>query len=200
MQESVKRRATYADLEAAPPHLVAELLHGELVTHPQPTGLHSHAHFRLGSVLGPPFDEGIGGPGGWRFLTEPELHMGNDVVVPELAGWRQERIPASGPDPLAPVKIRLVPDWVCEVLSPSTERYDRCEKREIYGEAGVAHLWLVDPRVQVVEAFVLVGGHWRLDGTYTGDALVRICPFDALEFRLGRLWPPVRNAEEGAPS
>jgi Putative restriction endonuclease len=194
MQETVKRRATYADLEAAPPLLVAELLYGELVTHPRPTGTHAHSHFRLGSILGPPFDEMIGGPGGWRFLTEPELHLGGDVAVPELAGWRVERIPGPpDPDPLAPVKIRLVPDWVCEILSPSTEKYDRCEKREIYAEAGVTHLWLVDPRVHVVESFALENGRWLLVGSYTGDGDVRIAPFDVIEFRLGRLWPPDRS-------
>ena len=197
MQETLKRRATYADLEATPPQLVAELLHGELVTHPRPTGDHSHAHFRLGSILGPPFDEHIDGPGGWRFLTEPELHFDGEVVVPELAGWRVERIPGSPkPDPLSPVQIRLIPDWVCEILSPSTEKYDRCEKREIYAEAGVRHLWLVDPRVRVVEAFELENGHWMLAGTYTGDSVVRIAPFDAIEFRLGRLWPPERTAAD----
>ena len=193
MQEKVERRATYADIEAAHPLLVAELIDGRLVTHPRPTGRHSHSHFRLASVLGPPLDEAIGGPGGWRFLTEPELHLGADVCVPELAGWRVERIPGGpAPDPLAPAKIRLVPDWVCEVLSPSTEKYDRHEKRDIYAEAGIGHLWLVDPRLGVVEAFVLSDRAWKLAGTYSGEDMVRIAPFQAIEFGLGRLWPPPR--------
>ena len=201
MQETLRRRATYADLEAVPPHLVAEILHGELVTHPRPTGDHSRTHFKLGSVLGPSFGEQIGGPGGWTFLTEPELHFDDgEVAVPELAGWRLERIPAPpAPDPLSPVKIRLVPDWVCEILSPSTEKYDRCQKREIYAEAGIGHLWLVDPRSRVLEAFVLKERQWVLAGTCAGDVEVRIVPFDALEFRLGRIWPPDRSGSDADP-
>ena len=197
MQETLTRRATYADLEAVPPNLVAEILHGQLVTHPRPTGRHSESHFKLGSVLGGPFGEGLGGPGGWRFLTEPELHLDGDVAVPELAGWRLENIPGPPtPDPLSPVKIRLAPDWVCEILSPSTEKYDRNEKREIYAAAGVGHLWLVDPRVQVLEVFALANGRWTLVRTFTGDAAVRAVPFDAIEFRLGRIWPPDRGLTE----
>lgn len=194
MQEKVERRATYVDLEAVPPLLVAELIGGQLVTHPRPTGQHSHSHFRLGSVLGPPLDEAIDGPGGWRFLTEPELHLGDEVTVPELAGWRVDRIPGPpAPDPLSPVKIELVPDWVCEVLSPSTEKYDRHEKRDIYAAAGIGHLWLVDPRLSMVEAFVLRDGTWQLAGTFSGDGRVRIPPFEVIEFSLGRLWPPQRT-------
>lgn len=194
-----KDRATYADLEAVPPHLVAEILRGRLVTHPRPTGRHSRSHFRLGNVLGGPFDEGIGGPGGWYFLTEPELHLGGDVCVPELAGWRVERIPPPpAPDPLALVKIKLAPDWVCEILSPSTERYDRQEKREIYAEAGIGHLWLVDQRIQLVEAFALREGAWELIGTFSGDVAVRIAPFNAVEIALGRIWPRRPGEASGA--
>ncbi len=196
MQDNLKRRATYADLEAVPPHLVAELLFGELVTHPRPTGRHSEVHFKLGSVLGGPFGEGLGGPGGWRFLTEPELHLDDDIAVPELAGWRVERIPGPpAPDPLSPVKITLRPDWVCEVLSPRTEKYDRGDKREIYAAAGVAHLWLVDPRIELIEVFALDGGRWRLLGTHAGAATVRAAPFDAIELALARIWPPSRAAD-----
>lgn len=185
-----KDRATYADLEAVPPHLVAEILRGRLVTHPRPTGRHSRSHFKLGGVLDQRFDRDGDGPGGWYFLTEPELHLGGDVCVPELAGWRVEHIPPPpAPDPLAPVKIRLVPDWVCEILSPSTEKHGRQEKREIHAEAGIGHLWLVDQRIQLVEAFALRAGAWELAGTFSGDAAVRIAPFDAVEIVLGRIWP-----------
>ena len=200
-----KERATYADLEAVPPHLVAEILRGRLVTHPRPRARHSRSHFRLSSVLGGPFDEGIGGPGGWYFLTEPELHLGDEVCVPELAGWRIEQIPPPPkPDPFDGVKVHLAPDWVCEILSPSTEKYDRHEKREIYAEAGIGHLWLVDQRIQLVEAFALRDGIWELIGTFSGDAAVRIAPFDAVEIALGRIWPrrpgeatPITTGEEG---
>ena len=194
MQETLTRRATYADLEEVPPHLVAEILVGRLVTHPRPTGRHSSVHFRLGNVLGAIFEIGLGGPGGWRFLTEPELHMGGDVAVPELAGWRNEHIPGPpAPDPLERVKIRLAPDWVCEILSPSTEKYDRNEKREIYASAGVKHLWLVDPRIELLEVFALSTGRWTLVHTFANDDAVRVVPFEAGAFRLGRIWPPDRG-------
>ena len=185
MQDIVERKATYADLEAVPPHLVAEILRGKLVTHPRPVPRHAEVHFGLSTELGGPFRNGIGGPGGWRFLTEPELHLGEEVAVPELAGWHLERMPALP----TTAYIVLAPDWVCEILSPSTEKYDRGAKREIYAEAGVKHLWLVDPRVQCLEVFELSGGRWVLMGTHQADAKVRAVPFDAIEIELARLWP-----------
>ena len=197
MQEALTRRATYADIEAAAPNLVAEILDGQLVTHTRPAGRHSSVHFRLGNVLGGTFEAGLGGPGGWRFLTEPELHLDGDVAVPELAGWRVENIPGPpAPDPLESVKLRLAPDWVCEILSPSTEKYDRNEKREIYAAAGVGHIWLVDPRIATLEVFVLTTGRWLLVRTFTADAMVRTVPFDAIEFSLGRIWPSDRGLAE----
>lgn len=185
MAEITDRPATYADLEAVPPHLVAELLRGRLVTHPRPAPPHAEVHFCLSAVLGGPFRNGIGGPGGWRFLTEPELHLGDDVAVPELAAWRLARMPDL-PDT---AYIELAPDWACEVLSKSTEKYDRGEKREIYAEAGVQHLWLVDPRIELLEVFELINGHWSLRNTFTASAPVRSAPFDAIEFPLSLLWP-----------
>lgn len=185
MQETLARRATYADVEATPPHLVAEILFGRLVTHPRPAPRHAEVHFSLGGVLAGPFRNGIGGPGGWRFLTEPELHLGDDVAVSELAAWRIERLPEL-PDTAF---INLAPDWVCEVLSPSTEKYDRGDKREIYAEAGIKYLWLIDPRIELLEVFELINGHWSLRKSATGDAPVRAAPFEAIEFPLRLLWP-----------
>lgn len=185
MAQTAERPATYADLEAVPPHLVAEILHGRLVTHPRPAPRHGEVHFSLGTVLGGPFRNGIGGPGGWRFLTEPELHLGDDVAVPELAAWRIERMPEL-PDT---AYIELAPDWACEVLSKSTEKYDRGAKRDIYGQAGVKHLWLLDPRIELLEVFELVDGHWRLLKTLAAGAPVRVAPYAAIEFPLSLLWP-----------
>ncbi len=184
--------ATYADLEAVPPHLVAEIIHGQLVTHPRPAPRHVRAATRLGSILGPPFDLGEGGPGGWTILIEPELHLGPEVVVPDIAGWRLERMPEL-PDTAF---FELPPDWVCEVLSPSTERYDRGAKRDIYAAAGVRHLWLLDPVCEQLETFELQNGRWLLLATYdaatTGrdGALIKVTapPFDALPIDLQRLW------------
>ena len=198
MQDLVKRRATYADLEAVPPHLVAELLNGELVTHPRPTGRHGRVHSRLLVALGAEFEDGAeraSGRGGWVCITEPELHLGDDVAVPELAGWRIERMPPPpADDPLDPARITLVPDWVCEVLSKSTEEYDRGEKSDIYARNGIRHLWLVDPRIEQLEAYELAGGGWRLIGLHRGGAVVRVPPFEAVQLDLGRVWPTRRRA------
>ena len=185
MQDIVERKATYADLEAEPPHLVAEILRGKLVTHPRPTPRHSVAAASLTDELIGPFQKSRGGPGGWIFMAEPELHLGKEIAVPEIAGWLIERMPALPKT----AYIEAAPDWLCEVLSPSTEKYDRGEKRDIYAEAGVKHLWLVDPRVQCLEVLELASGRWVLMGTYSGSAAVRAVPFAAIEIELAGLWP-----------
>jgi Uma2 family endonuclease len=185
MADPAKRQATYADIEALPPHVVGEILFGSLVTHPRPSPTHSKAQATLGRRLGGPFEDGTDGPGGWVFLMEPELHLGGNVVVPDLGGWRRERL-TPWPDG---AYISVPPDWICEILSPATERHDRNEKRDIYGRAGVPFLWLLDPRVKVLECFRLVAGQWLLLGTVSGTNPVRMMPFDAVEFDLGSLWP-----------
>lgn len=191
MQETLKRRATYADIEALPPHVVGEILAGNLVTHPRPAPPHSVTAAALGAALGPPYQFGVGGSGGWIFMTEPELHFGDDVVVPEIAGWRLERMPEL-PET---AYIETSPDWACEVLSPRTEKYDRGVKRAIYAEAGVAHLWLVDPRSKVLEVFKLTDGDWLLVLTLTDEDAVRGEPFAEVEFPLSWLWPLTRRGE-----
>ncbi len=177
--------ATYADLQAVPDHLVAEILDGELFTSPRPAAPHAHAASTLGMDIGSPFQRGRGGPGGWRILDEPELHLGPHVCVPDLAGWRRERMPVV-PDVAA---FELAPDWICEVLSPSTRRIDRIRKMPIYAEAGVGHAWLVDPLLRTLEVYRLSDGRWLSVGSYEGDAAVRAEPFDAVELAIGDLWP-----------
>lgn len=137
-----RKRATYDDLIAVPDHLVAELINGALRTQPRPRLRHARAASRLGQALGSPFDRGRGGPGGWILLDAPEVHLGKDVLVPDIAGWRRERMPEL-PDE---AYTTLAPDWICEVLSPSTAALDRTEKMPIYARTGVSHIWLVDPR------------------------------------------------------
>lgn len=185
MAEPAKKIATYADIEALPPNIVGEIIFGALVTHPRPAPPHNTASFALGNRIGPKFQDGEGGPGGWIFMNEPELHLGANVVVPDIAGWRRERMPKM------PAKsyVETAPDWVCEVLSDSTEDYDRKEKRDIYGMAGVSFLWLLDPRRKFLEVFQLVAGKWMLLGTFRGHEGVKAPPFDAIEFSLGALWP-----------
>jgi Uma2 family endonuclease len=185
MAEPAKRKATYADLEAVPEHLVAEIIDGELVTHPRPSPRHGTATLALGALLSGHFQLGGDGPDAWVFIIEPELHLGSHVVVPDIAGWRRDRLDAY-PDTNY---FETVPNWVCEVLSASTERRDRTAKSRIYGEAGVSHLWLIDPRQQTLEAFELDEGEWRKIGASLGDDTVLARPFDRIAISLADLWP-----------
>ena len=186
------RRATYADLEAVDPIRVAELIAGILHTFPRPAARHARASSTLGIKLGGPFDLGERGPGGWVILDEPELHFPDptepgeiDAVSPDLAGWRRERMPVI-PDVAA---FTLAPDWICEVLSKSTEKHDRKEKMPIYAREGVRHAWLVDPIARTLEVYTLRDdGHWSKPVTYNGVETVRAVPFDAIGLELSALW------------
>jgi Uma2 family endonuclease len=179
-----QRRATYDDLLAVPEHLVAEIIAGALVTQPRPALRHARASSRLGDLLGGPFDRGSGGPGGWIILDEPELHLHADVLVPDLAGWRRERMPEL-PDTASSA---LPPDWLCEVLSPSTSAVDRVDKLPIYAREAVLHLWLIDPLQRTLEVFRLDGATYRLVGTHRDEVVVHAEPFDAVGLELGALW------------
>lgn len=184
MAKSARRTATYEDLLQVPPNLVAEIVNGRLVTHPRPAPKHLRASSRLGSEIDGPFDQGRGGPGGWWILDEPELHLGPDVLVPDLAGWQRERMPSLPETPW----FDLAPNWVCEVLSPSTARIDRAEKLPAYAVAGVSHAWLVDPILRTLEVFALHQGQWLLLGVREGADPVSTPPFDAITFDLSGLW------------
>jgi Uma2 family endonuclease len=184
MGDPAKRLARYEDLRTVPAHLVAEIVGGVLVTQPRPAARHAQASSALGAELFGPFRRGKGGPGGWILLDEPELHLHDDVLVPDLTGWRRERMPEL-PDTPA---FDLPPDWVCEVLSPSTTAFDRADKLPIYARDGVQHAWLVDPSAKTLEVLRLVGPSWLLVATWTGDRSVRAEPFDAIELELGALW------------
>ena len=178
------RRAVYADLERVPDTMVAEIVDGELFASPRPRPRHAVAASVLGSDLNPPFQQGRGGPGGWWILFEPELHFGEDVLVPDIAGWRRERLPA----PPAVAHLALAPDWLCEVLSPSTEAVDRAKKLKIYAREGVSHVWLIDPLLRTLEVLRLESQRWALIAMREKHALVRAEPFDAIELELGALW------------
>lgn len=180
----LKKAATYEDLLCVPDHLVAEILDGELYATPRPALRHARAATILGAEIVNPFDRGRGGPGGWLFLDEPELHLHADVVVPDLAGWRKSRLPAI-PDAAF---LSVAPDWVCEVLSPSTEAIDRGKKLAIYARDGVSHAWLINPASETLEAMALASGRWTLLATHVGAVVVRIEPFEAIELDLAALW------------
>jgi Uma2 family endonuclease len=189
------RPATYADLEAVPPHQVAEIIENTLYAFPRPAPQHTQASSILGAELTGPFSRGRGGPGGWRILDEPELHLGEDVLVPDLAGWRLERMPKLP----ATAYFTLAPDWICEVLSPSTAGIDRIKKMPIYAREGVKHVWLVDPDGRTLEVFKLGADHrWIVIGLHGDKEKVRAAPFDAIELDLAVLWedptPPVAPA------
>jgi Uma2 family endonuclease len=184
-----RRPASYEDLLKVPDNLVAEIFGGELYTSPRPRGPHSAASSALGALLVPPFWFGHGGPGGWWILDEPELHLGGDVAVPDLAGWRRQRMPK----PPEGVEFSLAPDWVCEVLSPSTERTDRVLKLPVYARAGIPHLWLVNPIERILEVLLLEAGRWVVAATHGGNDLVRAAPFAEVEIDLLLLWGETRQ-------
>jgi Uma2 family endonuclease len=174
----------------APDTMVAEVIDGELSVMPRPRRQHARAAGELHGELRNPFDRGRGGPGGWVFLPEPELHLGPkpDIVVPDLAGWRRARVPEDFLAEDAPAHVDLVPDWVCEVISERTQAQDRGKKRRVYRREGVGHYWLVDPRDRTVEVYRLENGRWVEVDTYEGDATVRAEPFEAVEIDLSALW------------
>jgi Uma2 family endonuclease len=177
-------RGLYEELRALPESLVGEIIGGQLVTHPRRAAAHASVASNLGGELHGPFRRGRGGPGGWIVLDEPELHLHGDVLVPDLAGWRRERMPVL-PDATA---FELAPDWVCEVLSPSTTAVDRADKLPVYARESVAHAWLLDPIAKTLEVLRLEAGAWRLVGAWRDDAVIRAEPFDAIELELGALW------------
>jgi Uma2 family endonuclease len=181
-----QRPATYADIEALPPGVVGEILFGTLVTQPRPSTEHGAAATSLADEVVGPFQKGRGGPGGWVFIAEEELRLGPHVVVPDLAGWRRERLP---PGAGRTAFLDIPPDWVCEVLSPSTERHDKGAKRRIYAQYGVPFLWFVDPRVRSLEVFRRQERDWLLVDTFFDREEVAAPPFEVISFSLGLLWP-----------
>lgn len=178
------RPATYADIEALPPNLVGEIVRGVLYANSRPASPHAAAASAVGEELGPPFKRGRGGPGGWVILDEPELHLTEDVLVPDLGGWRRQRMPEM-PHVAA---FELAPDWVCEVLSPSTRKLDRAEKLPVYARERVQYVWLIDPLAHSLEVLRLDGATYRIVGTHFDEEKVRAEPFDAIQLDLAVLW------------
>jgi Uma2 family endonuclease len=192
--DTARRRATYEDLLKVPDILIAEIIDGELITSPRPAFPHARAASAMTQDLGP-FDRrpgSPGGPGGWWILFEPELHLGPDVLVPDLAGWRRERMPVLENVPYT----ELAPDWICEVVSPSTGRVDRVRKMPVYAREQVRHVWLVDPLQRTLEVYRLEGPLWVLVSTHDGKEPVRAEPFAAIALDINRWW--LEEAEGGA--
>ena len=119
-------------------------------------------------------------------LALPE-HVVGEIIDGELVvspGWRRERMPEIPDVPF----FELAPDWLCEILSPSTAARDRTRKMHHYARAGVRHVWLVDPVPETLEVFRLDGEGWRLALSVAGRTAVRAEPFEALELDLAALW------------
>ena len=194
------RVATYEDIERLPAGVVGEIIAGELVVSPRPSPRHTVSASALGTVVCGPFQLGLGGPGGWWILDEPELRLGIesafDTVVPDLGGWRRERMPVL---PRANW-FETVPDWVCEILSPRTAAYDRAEKLPFYARAGIGHAWLVDPLAETLEVYRRDGDSWTVARVWRGDVTVRAEPFAAVEIPLAVLWDRGRQPRERSES
>ena len=181
-----RRPAAYEDLLAVPEHLVAELIDGDLYTSPRPAPRHAATASALIGLLHGPFDLGRNGPGGWRILFEPELHLRDDVLVPDIAAWRRERLPRL-PDE---AYFSIAPDWICEVQSPSSAALDRGKKLGVYAREAVKHAWMLDPLAEILEVLRFEAGLWTILGTHVEAQVVNAEPFQTLGLELSLLWEP----------
>lgn len=191
--ELARKLAGWDDLLRLPEDVRAEVVDGQLVTAPSPLPRHARAQRALSHFVGGPYDDddGRGGPGGWWILLEVDVRLGpHDIVRPDLAGWRRDRLP----DPWDARPVDVVPDWICEVISPSNAAHDRVRKRSLYAGARVPYFWLVDPDARTLEALRLdsITGAWIEVGAYDDTALERIAPFEEIELAVGRLFPPAQ--------
>jgi Uma2 family endonuclease len=186
MSEPAKKKsATYEDLFSIPENATGEIIEGELIVTPRPSRKHTFASSALDKEIGPPYQFGRGGgPGGWIIIVEPEISLGDDIVVPDLAGWEKGRFPYSEETNW----ISVPPDWVCEVLSPSTFRTDRTKKMAAYARHGVGHIWLIDPVAEMVEVFRLESGRWALLGVFVENDRMKAEPFGEIAIDLNNLW------------
>lgn len=179
------RKASYDDILALPEHRIGEILDGELVVSPRPRNRHAYVILELGARLRGGYGLDYAGPEGWLFLPEPEVHPSPDVVVPDIAGWRRERLPR---DEALPDYLTIAADWVCEVLSPTTIGLDQGAKQRIYARNRVSHLWLLDPVAKTLETHEMDGAAWRRCATYRAGDTVAAPPFTAVPYALDRLW------------
>lgn len=184
MGEPAESKATYDDLRDIPETMVGEIIDGELHTLPRPSPKHAKVASELGAVIMYPYRFGRGGPGGWIFLDEPEIRFGENILVPDIAGWKKERFPAE----LETNWIDVAPDWICEVLSPGTMRLDKTRKMPIYADNRVPYLWLINPMDKTLDVFKRVSGGWLLLSTFAENDTARAEPFQEIEIDLGEFW------------
>lgn len=179
-----KKKASYEDLFTIPENMTGEIVDGELIVSPRPSRKNIYAASTLGSELGPAYHTGKTGPGGWVILIEPEVGLGEDILVPDLAGWRRERLSVSEEHNWISVR----PDWVCEVISPGSIRTDRVKKMRVYAGHGVPHLWFIDPIGKTLEVYRFQSGNFIVAGIYAENEKVRAEPFPEVEIDLSNLW------------
>jgi Uma2 family endonuclease len=184
MSQAVKQSDVYQDLLNLPENIIGEIINGELHTQPRPAPRHALASSSLGGELDGPYFKGRGGPGGWWIIDEPEIHLGDDVLVPDIAGWKKERMPKLPETAFFDVS----PEWICEVLSQNTVRKDRIFKMPLYAKYGVQHIWLLDPLAKTLEVYQLETQYWKLIGTFSGNDNVSILPFQEINIELSFLW------------
>jgi Uma2 family endonuclease len=186
MVRAARSKTLYEAIEALPEGVTGEIIDGQLHTQPRPAGIHGLAAFNLGGVLRDPYTRGRSGPGGWWIVPEPELHFMRDaeILVPDLAGWRRERMPAVPQDQ----RFEIVPDWVCEILSPSTRSKDREIKMPVYARYGVRHAWLIDPHTRTLETYELEQGQWQARAAFAAEDHVAAAPFELAAFLAAELW------------
>lgn len=185
MSDPANKLATYEDLYNIPENMIGEIISGELIATPRPAPRHMNVVTSLGGEIWPPYQRGRGGPGGWIFLIETEVQLGEDIVVPDFAGWRKERLPTTK---LEYNWIPVAPDWVCEVLSPSSFRNDKVRKMPKYAHYGVGHIWLIDPVAMTIDAYRLESGRWVLLASFSEKDKMRVEPFQEVEISLEDLW------------
>ena len=190
--KKIESNSLWEELRLLPENVVGEIFNDELVVSPRPSPKHAGAVSRLAASISGPFDLGNGGPGGWRIFFEPELHFEKppqksekkNVIVPDIAGWKTEKMPEFPKT----AHFELSPDWICEVLSPSTARHDKISKMSIYAVNNIPHYWIVDPINKILETFILQDEAYRMEMTFGGNDRVSAPPFGAFEFNLGILW------------
>lgn len=184
MNEQARKIATYDDLYSVPENMIGEIINGELIVSPRPSPEHSNAASSLGGALIPPYKFGKGGPGGWIILDEVEIKLDEDTFVPDISGWKKERYFK----PKDQNWVSVTPDWVCEVLSPSSIRYDRIVKAKTYAKHQIPYFWIIDPFSETLEVLKNETGMWSIIGTYSNDDKVRAEPFQEVEIDLSGLW------------
>lgn len=193
MPQPLKQKAVYEDLFSLPENMTGEIIEGELVAAPRPSRRHAVAASALGYQIGPPYHFGAGGgPGGWIILHEPEIAFGEDILVPDLAGWKEERFPETEEQNW----LSVAPDWVCEILSPNSVRIDRMQKMRTYATHKVTYAWLVDPLQMLLEVFRLEAGRWIVLGVHGESEKVRAEPFQEVELDLAALWIEMRRQRQ----